>query len=147
MIRSELARNLVDLQSKPSNYLPGSTTLLTSSPASFSKFVLWAVMYPAPQGALTQLWAGTSPDTANLNGAVRTYPLPMPDEAHTVRCSILAHGRGSSSLAATTQSLGESSGFGSKSRLRISNHPYFWRPNTRLNLSTSITLVAPLLNA
>jgi len=123
VIRSELGRNIADLQSKPSNCLPGSTTLLISSPGSFSRFLLWAFLYPTPQGALTQLWAGTSPDTADLNGAVGTYYLPTSDEAHTVCCSILVHGRGFSSLATTIHSLGENSGFGSKSRLRISDYP------------------------
>lgn len=121
VIRSDLARNITNLQSKPSRCLPGSTTSLTGFPGWFSKFLLWAFMYPTPQGAITQLWAGTSPDTANLNGAVSTYSLPVPNGAHTVRCSILAHGRGLASLAATTQSLGENSGFGSKSRWQISD--------------------------
>jgi retinol dehydrogenase-12 len=30
------------------------------------------LLYSASQGALTQLWAGTSPDTANFNGEVST---------------------------------------------------------------------------
>jgi len=49
-IRSELGRNVANLESR------------------FSKFLMRALMYPAPQGALTQLWAGTSPETADLGG-------------------------------------------------------------------------------
>ena len=45
---------------------------MTGSIDSFNQFVLGVLMYPTPQGALTQLWAGTSPDTADLNGAVST---------------------------------------------------------------------------
>jgi len=49
IIRSELGRNYANLES------------------GFSKLLL-RFLYPTPQGALTQLWAGTSPETANLNG-------------------------------------------------------------------------------
>jgi len=128
MIRSELGRNLADLESKPSGYFPGLTTLLSGSLGFLGKFVLRAFMYPTPQGALTQLWAGTSPDTADLNGAVSRYSLPTPDEANAVACSISAHGHELEHLVATIQSLGEISGFGSKSRLRISDHPHLRCP-------------------
>jgi hypothetical protein len=43
---------------------------LTSSLGPFIQFVMRVLLYPTPQGALTQLWAGTSPETANLNGEV-----------------------------------------------------------------------------
>ena len=36
----------------------------------FGQFILRTFLYPNSQGALTPLWAGTSPETANLNGEV-----------------------------------------------------------------------------
>jgi retinol dehydrogenase-12 len=48
--------------------------LLTGSLDSFSKFIMRMLLYPPSQGALTQLWAGTSPDTANFNGEVSIIP-------------------------------------------------------------------------
>lgn len=33
------------------------------------------ILYSPTQGALTQLWAGTSPEGANLNGKVRFHQL------------------------------------------------------------------------
>ena len=80
------------------------------------KFVMRVLFYPTPRGALTQLWAGTSPDTANFNGKVSTSPSPGVSEAHVVRCSISSPGRELVNLAATIPNLGESSGLGSKSR-------------------------------
>jgi len=50
VIRSELGRNYANLESW------------------FSQFLMRVLLYPTPQGALTQLWAGTSPETVNLNG-------------------------------------------------------------------------------
>ena len=44
------------------------------------------------------------------------------NETHVVGCSISSHGPGLASPAATTQSLGENFGLGSKSRWRISDH-------------------------
>jgi len=82
MIRSELGRNVADLESERYNFFPDSTTLLTGSLGLFSRFMLGILMYPTAQGALTQLWAGTSPDTADLNGAVGMSSLPAPGEAH-----------------------------------------------------------------
>lgn len=49
-IVSELGRNFADLKS------------------SFNQFLMRVLLYPAPRGALTQLWAGTSPETGNLSG-------------------------------------------------------------------------------
>ncbi|KAF9783764.1 hypothetical protein BJ322DRAFT_1007799 [Thelephora terrestris] len=49
-IKSELGRNFADLES------------------SFIQFVMDVVLFPASQGALTQLWAGTSPEAADLSG-------------------------------------------------------------------------------
>ena len=95
VIRSELARNFADLDSKPRSSFPGSTTGLTGSLGSFSKFLLRAFMYPTPQGALTQLWAGTSPDTANLNGAVRIsffYLRPT----RLIPCAVVSRSMGAS---------------------------------------------------
>ena len=122
-----MGRNLANLESGPSGCFPDSTTLLTSSLGSSSKFMMSMFAYPTPQGALTPLWAGTSPDTADLNGAVSLSSL-LHRTRLTAQCSISAHGRGSSNLAATTRSLGESSGFGSKSRLRNSDHLWLWGP-------------------
>ncbi|KAA1473086.1 NAD-P-binding protein [Dentipellis sp. KUC8613] len=34
----------------------------------FRKFVIGRILYPTPMGALTQLWAGTAPETADYNG-------------------------------------------------------------------------------
>ena len=104
MIRSELMRDVIDSESEPSGRFPDLTTLLTDLLGSSGKFVMRTLMYPASQGALTQLWAGTSPDTADLNGAVSTPSSPALSEAHAVRCSISSHGRGLASPAATTQS-------------------------------------------
>ena len=95
--------------------------LLTGPLDSFNKFLMRMVLYPISQGALTQLWAGTSPETANLNGKVRTSYSPTANETQIVCCSTSSHGHGLASLAATTQSLGESFGLGWKSRLRISD--------------------------
>ena len=81
------------------------------------------VLYPTPRGALTQLWAGTSPETASLNGKASTSSSPANNETYVVRCSISSHGRGLVNLAATTQGLGESCGLGSRNRLRMSDHP------------------------
>ncbi|KAF9652075.1 NAD(P)-binding protein [Thelephora ganbajun] len=50
MIRSEMGRNYANLEN------------------AFVKFLMRVLLYPTPQGALTQLWAGTSPETGNLNG-------------------------------------------------------------------------------
>ena len=94
-------------------------TSLTGLLGSFTKFLMRVLLYPTPQGALTQLWAGTSPDSASLNGEVSTSSSPTTNETHVVRRSILSRGRGLANLAATTQTLGESFGLGSKSRLRI----------------------------
>jgi hypothetical protein len=99
--------------------------LLTGSLGSFMKFVMRVLFYPTPQGALTQLWAGTSPDTANFNGKVSASPSPGVNEAHVMRCSISSLGRELVNLAATTQNLGESFGLGSKNRLPISDLRYF----------------------
>ena len=82
MIVSEMGRNLTNLQSGPSGRFPDSTTLLTNSLGSSSKFLMHIFAYPTPQGALTPLWAGTSPDTADLNGAVSVSFLPVPGETH-----------------------------------------------------------------
>ena len=83
------------------------------------------MLYPTPQGALTQLWAGTSPDSANLNGEVSASPSTGVNEAHVVRYSISSPGRELVNLAATTPNLGESFGLGSKNRLPIFDLRYF----------------------
>jgi len=72
MIRTELIRDVVNLESEPSGCFPDLTALLTGLLGLPGKFMTRRLMYPASQGALTQLWAGTSPDTVDLNGAVRT---------------------------------------------------------------------------
>ena len=126
MISSDLARNLVNLESKPSSRSPDPMTPLIGSLGSFTRFILSMVMYPVEQGALTQLWAGTSPETANLNGKVSALSLSVTCGAHAVRRSISSHGHGSVNLVAMTQNLGGSFGLGSKNRLRMSDHPRFW---------------------
>lgn len=50
IINSDLARTFVDLES------------------SFTQLLMRLITYPTPHGALTQLWAGTSPEAASLNG-------------------------------------------------------------------------------
>ena len=83
------------------------------------------LFYPTPQGALTQLWAGTPPDTADFNGKVSASPSTGVNEAHVVHRSISSPGRELVDLAATTPNLGESFGLGSKNRLPISDLRYF----------------------
>lgn len=84
------------------------------------------LFYPTPQGALTQLWAGTSPEAAGLNGEV--IPLPssplIANEIHAVCCSFSSHGGGSANLVAMTRSLGKSFGLGLKSRCRAYDRFY-----------------------
>jgi len=125
---SELGRHTADLESEPSNYSPDSTTPLTGSLEGFSKLVLRVLLYPTPQGALTQLWAGTSPETANLNGGVSGSASSTTCEAHPMCCSISSHGRESVNLAAMIHNWGGSFGLGSKNRLRTSDHTWLWCP-------------------
>jgi len=48
---------------------PGNIiTTLQRYASPFKRFFMHAMSYPAPLGALTQLWAGTMPETENLNG-------------------------------------------------------------------------------
>ena len=77
-------RDVIDSESEPSGCFPDLTALLTDLLGSSGKFVMRTLMYPTSQGALTQLWAGTSPDTADLNGAVSTPSSPALSEAHAV---------------------------------------------------------------
>jgi len=51
------------------------------------------LLYPTPQGALTQLWAGTSPETANLNGEVITST-PFTYHERDSRCVIVSRPMG-----------------------------------------------------
>jgi len=74
-------------------------------------------MYSVEQGALTQLWAGTSPETANLNGGVSASSSSAACGAHVMCRSISFHGRGSANPGAMTQSSGGSFGLGLKNRL------------------------------
>jgi len=50
LIVSELGRNFADLA------------------RSYNQLLMRIILYPTPQGALTPLWAGTSPEAADLNG-------------------------------------------------------------------------------
>ena len=129
MIKSEIGRNVGDIESEPSSQFPGSARLLTGLIGPLNKFILRVLMYPTSQGALTQLWAGTSPDAADLNGAVSISSLPVHNETYSVRYSMSSHGGGLAGLAATTQNLGESSGFGSRSRLRMSDNRWLQLPS------------------
>lgn len=70
IIRSELYRSYVKSDSERSSHFTYSMVSLTGSLGSFSQFLTRMLLYPVPQGALTLLWAGTSPETANLNGEV-----------------------------------------------------------------------------
>lgn len=97
-------------------------------------------MYPAPQGALTQLWAGTSPDTADLNGKVSASSSRTTNDVYGVRCSILSHGRGLANLGATIQNLGKSFGLGLKSRSRMSGT----LPND-LGLEVLVQILGPVV--
>ncbi|KIP08126.1 hypothetical protein PHLGIDRAFT_70021 [Phlebiopsis gigantea 11061_1 CR5-6] len=48
---------------------PGSIkTELQRHASAFEKFAMRYLLYPAPYGALTQLWAGVMPETLQLNG-------------------------------------------------------------------------------
>ena len=89
----------------------------------FDQLILCTFLYLNPQGALTPLWAGTSLETANLNGEINpSGHFSTTNETHPVGCSISSHVPGLASPAATTQSLGENFGLGSKSGWRMTNH-------------------------
>ncbi|KAA1477766.1 NAD(P)-binding protein [Dentipellis sp. KUC8613] len=49
--------------------------------SGFRKAWIDRILYPAPMGALTQLWAGTSPETADFNGKQARSVLLMLGEA------------------------------------------------------------------
>lgn len=74
-------------------------------------------LYPAPMGALTQLYAGTTPQGAQLGGQVRSSPDRV-SRVLTHGCSILSrgHGRGVRERRRTTRSSAASCGLGWKKR-------------------------------
>lgn len=147
VISSDLARNLVNLESKHSSCAPHPTAPLTGLLGSFTRFLLNMVMYSVEQGALTQLWAGTSAETANLNGEVSASSLSVACGAHAIHRSTSSRGRGSENLVVTTQSSGGSFGLGSKNRLRRSDHQHdsgvFY---TRLSLNCTRLLISAPTN-
>jgi len=55
---------------------------LTGLLGPFIKFLMRVLLHPTPQGALTQLWAGTSPESANLNGEVKLSSSPTAIETY-----------------------------------------------------------------
>jgi len=66
---NELARRYGDKGIVSTSLNPGNltTNLGRHTPAAVMMLLRW-LFSPAPYGALTQLYAGISPDTVNLNG-------------------------------------------------------------------------------
>ncbi|ETW78254.1 hypothetical protein HETIRDRAFT_411342 [Heterobasidion irregulare TC 32-1] len=65
----ELARRYGDKGIVSTSVNPGNLkTELQRHLDPISRFLIQLVLYPVPYGALTQLWAGTSPETVDLNG-------------------------------------------------------------------------------
>ncbi|KAI0053804.1 NAD(P)-binding protein [Auriscalpium vulgare] len=58
------AKNIVVTAVNPGNI----RTDLQRNVSSIGRYILNLMLYPAPYGAITQLWAGTSSETADLNG-------------------------------------------------------------------------------
>lgn len=67
-IRTELQRNLPSLATKIMVRLAILAKTLVSYLHLFWTLQNAVMLYPTPMGAITQLWAGTSPEAVNLNG-------------------------------------------------------------------------------
>ncbi|KAK7034767.1 short-chain alcohol dehydrogenase [Paramarasmius palmivorus] len=69
VLSNELARRYGDQGIVSTSLNPGNlkTDLQRTMPGAFMMFFGW-LFSPAPFGALTQLWAGVSPETVNMNG-------------------------------------------------------------------------------
>ena len=63
------------------------TTAVRSSPESSIQEL--TILYPAPQGALTQLYAGTMPEALNYNGEVRLRPIYLPFLSAGLRTNVV----------------------------------------------------------
>jgi retinol dehydrogenase 12 len=72
MFSNELARRYSNQGIVSTSLNPGnlSTDLQRTLPKFFKAFLDAFVLYPSEMGALTQLWAGTSPEGAEMNGKV-----------------------------------------------------------------------------
>ena len=90
------------------------------------------VTYPTPRGALTQLWAGTSPGAASLNGEVNPSSA-YPNKFNARYPSTSFHGHGSENLVVMTRSLVENFGLGLKNKLWVSDCSYLLHPPASLS--------------
>jgi len=69
VMANEFARRYADKGIVSTSLNPGNLrTDLQRHLDPVSGFLLGLILHPAPYGALTQLWAGTSPEGAQLNG-------------------------------------------------------------------------------
>ncbi|KAG8942570.1 hypothetical protein FRC03_003035 [Tulasnella sp. 419] len=69
LFNNELARRYADQGIVANAVNPGNLkTELQRHASSVGRSVMSTILYPAPMGALTQLWAGVSPETRDLNG-------------------------------------------------------------------------------
>ncbi|CAK5284144.1 unnamed protein product [Mycena citricolor] len=73
LFSNELARLYGDKGIVSTSLNPGNlrTELLRHTPSVQAKIIDFLFLYPAPYGALTQLWAGTSEQGASMNGKAR----------------------------------------------------------------------------
>lgn len=70
LFSNELARRYADQGIVSNSLNPGNLrTELQRYTNWFQNLMLQPILYPAPYGALTQLWVGTSPEAGNYNGA------------------------------------------------------------------------------
>jgi len=68
-VSNELARRYEDQGIVTTSLNPGNLKSdLQRHLSPFESFMLFVLLYPASYGALTQLWAGTSPEAAHFNG-------------------------------------------------------------------------------
>ncbi|KAG8959088.1 hypothetical protein FRC03_008470, partial [Tulasnella sp. 419] len=69
LFSNELARRYADQKIISNSVNPGNlNTDLQRHYSPIAKAISRRIMYPAPYGALTQLWAGVSPETKDFNG-------------------------------------------------------------------------------
>ncbi|CAK5269920.1 unnamed protein product [Mycena citricolor] len=74
LFSNELARLYGDKGIVSTSLNPGNlrTELLRHTPSVQARIIDFLFLYPAPYGALTQLWAGTSEQGASMNGKARS---------------------------------------------------------------------------